>query len=525
VSPDPQRPEPSDEGQPDTTRASLQHGAVRGAYWTIINTLVAVPIAFGVNLVVARVLGVEQYGRLAFLTTLLEISAAVLAMGVGPGIIQFGAKAHAAGRRNEVARLLTSGQGFRLMVEVPVLTLVLVLAVQVSPGLLVAAIVLGVLVPALLSGGPNALTIENKTAQAAQVVLVTGLVTQVAVLVAALQVRTPDAIWLVRLAGTGLTVGLAVVFVARDYRRALFRPRLPPRFPTGFWAYALPTGVSGLLGILVASRTEVFALTLWSSAEAVGAYALAFGLAVHIFSPAQALVGPLVPAISGLREIDEEAVVPALMRTVRAASTVAGILLAAALPALALLIPTLYGASFGSAAPLLLVTGAFAGLVVAGNPLQAFVQARLAGRTVLWSNVAGLVVNLVAIVTLIPWLGMWGAAIANGAGVLVRLMILVRSEAHALGLAVTHLMRKALPVLLGAAGGVLAWFVADLVHASPALGAVLAAAIGAAAYVVLVVVTRSGLTPSDGQAVAGALPRRAARVGAPVLRVLSRAPE
>jgi O-antigen/teichoic acid export membrane protein len=498
---------------------------VRGAYWTIINTLVSVPIAFGVNLLVARVLGVEEYGRLAFLTTLLEISTAVLALGVGPGVIQFGAKAHSIRHRDEVSRLLSSGQGFRIVVEVPILTLLLVLVLQVSPALLVAAIVLGVFIPAVLSGAPHALAIENKTAEAAQVVLVSGLVIQVAVVVAVLQVGTPDAIWVTRLAGNALVVGLALVFVARDYRLALFHPRIPPRFPTGFWHYALPTGIAGLLAILVSSRTEVFALTIWATPQAVGAYALAFGLAAHLFAPAQALVGPLVPAISGLREVDEHAVLPALMRTVRAASTIAGLLLAVALPALALLIPTLYGTSFTSAAPLLLVTGVFAGVVVAGNPIQAFVQARLAGRTVLWSNVAGLAVNVVAIVALIPFIGAWGAVIANGVGILTRLVVIMRSEAQALDIAVAQLLRRALPVLLGAASGLLAWLAASAVRPTPWVAAAFAAAVGGAAYVLLIVISRSGMTPSDGHAVLRALPAPVARVGTPALKVLTRAAE
>ncbi len=521
-------PPPAADPEPDpadTTRAALQHGAVRGAYWTIINTFVSVPIAFGVNLLVARVLGVEEYGRLAFLTTLFEIAAAVLALGVGPGIIQFGAKAHSANRRDEVKGLLASGQGFRLMVEVPILTLVLIIVLQVSPALLVAVLVLGILLPAVLNGGPQALGIENKTAQVAQVVLISGLVTQAAVVIAALQVGTPDAIWVTRLAGNGVIVGLALVFVARDYRRALFRPRIPPRFPPGFWPYALPTGLAGLLAILVGSRTEVFALTAWSTPEAVGAYALAFGLAAHLFSPAQALVGPLVPAISGLREIDEQAVLPALLRTVRASATIAGLLLAVALPALALLIPVLYGTSFTAAAPLLLITGVVGGVVVAGNPLQAFVQARLAGRTVLWSNVAGLAVNVVAIVALIPVIGVWGAAIANGAGVLTRLMIIVRSEARALGLATSHVLGRGLPVLIGAFSGILAWVVAGAVDVPTVLRAILAVAVGAPVYVLLIVVARSGLTSADGRAIMGALPGPVARVGGPVLRLLARAHE
>ena len=63
-----------------------------------MHTAISMPLAFVVNIVLARVLGVEDYGRLAYLTSILAIVNSIIAMGVGTGVVQFGSKAHAAGR-------------------------------------------------------------------------------------------------------------------------------------------------------------------------------------------------------------------------------------------------------------------------------------------------------------------------------------------------------------------------------------------------------------------------------------------
>src|SRR5512132_1913328 len=128
-------------------RGQLQDRAIRGAAWTVIHTLVYVPIAFVVNLLVARLLGVVNYGRLAFLTTVMEIATGVVALGLSSALIQYGSKAHASGRHDEVRRLLSAAQGFRLLVAAPVLTLVVIISARVDVRLLVLAVLFGVWAP------------------------------------------------------------------------------------------------------------------------------------------------------------------------------------------------------------------------------------------------------------------------------------------------------------------------------------------------------------------------------------------
>ena len=204
------------------TREGLQSGAVRGAVWTVIHTFISVPVAFVVNLIIARTLGAPDYGRLAFLTALMEIVSAVMAGGFTAAVIQFGAKAHAAGRTADVARLLSQAQGFRLLVVMPVLTLLVLLVADVSPQALAVAVVFGVVLPAALDGTVACLTIENKTAQAAQIVLIISLVMQVVVTVVAIGTGNPDAIWPSRLVVMG--VGLLLCLLPDLARLPTGRP-------------------------------------------------------------------------------------------------------------------------------------------------------------------------------------------------------------------------------------------------------------------------------------------------------------
>jgi O-antigen/teichoic acid export membrane protein len=498
----------------------LQQRAVRGAAWTAMQTLIAIPIAFAVNLVVARVLGAADYGRLALLTALMEFVSSLLTTGFATAVIQFGAKAHAAGRRSDVARLLSQWQGFRLIFVMPVLAGVVLFSADVPVEAMVVAILFGVVLPSALDGGAACLGIENKTDDGAKIALVTTLATQAAVLVVALTARTPDAVWATRLIVGGTAVALCLFRISPEYRVAVLRPIFPRRMPDGFWRFAIPMGVAGVVGGLVSSRSEVFVMNWLATPAALGVYALAFGLAVHAFAPAQAIVGPLIPAISGLREVDEGAVRPAFRRVIRAGSTVVGGVEAAALAPLALLVPVLYGAEFADASPVVVALGVSAGLATVGGPVFAFVSARLSGRAILLANVAALVVDLVLAVALIPPLGVWGAVIANASGVLTSLTILSTRELRSLEIPAWTALRDALPAVLGSVVAVTLYAAASSLPGPALARAIGTAVVGAALYLGLVRLCRTGLSVGDAGAVLRVVPRRVhapARLGVSLL--------
>jgi O-antigen/teichoic acid export membrane protein len=502
-------------------RGELQDRAVHGAVWTLIHTSVSLPIAFVVNLVIARVLSVAGYGKLAFLTAVMEVAAGVITIGVGVGLIQFGAKAHAAGRRDEVCSLLSAAQGFMLVIEAPLMIILVIAVARISPVLLILAIVFGVLAPAALSGAAACLGIENRTAVTAKIAMASNLLTQIAVLLMALAVGTADAVWATRLVMGGVVVALALFPISRDYRKAVLRPRFPPRFPVGFWRFALPTGLAGIVEGLVVSRTEVFLLTWLSTPVAVGTFALGFGLAGHTFSPAQSLLGPLVPAISGLREVDSQALGRAFKRTLRAGASIVAVLVATALPVLALLVPTLYGAGYEGVPTVAIVLGISGGFLVVASPVQAFVQARLAGARVLKANLTALAVDLALAIALIPVLGVWGAVIANVVGAGTQMGILIAVEITQLELSWLDTAHQSLPVFIGAGACLAAWFTGRFAPFPIILDVLASASTGGLLLLLGLWLTRSGLAQQDAEAIRRVLPGRLQPVVTPLLRCLT----
>ncbi len=483
----------------------------------MIHTVVSVPIAFLVNLLLARILDPEGYGRLAFLTTLITLASSVLALGLAPAMIQFGAKAHAARRTKVVTEILASAQGFRLLIVAPVITILVLFMIQVPWILLVLAVIFGVWVPAVLNSGPIALTIENRTAANAKIVLVLSLVVQASVVAALLWFGTADSVWATRVILTAIGMAPALWLISPPYRRAVLHPRLPKHFPPGFWRFAIPTGIAGLIGELVVSRTEVLFLQWLATPTAVGLFALAFGVSSHIFAPAQALTGPLVPAVSGLREVSPNRVVDAFLRTLRASSVVTALLIAGTVPALALLVPLLYGEEYRSAAPAVLVLGVIGGFAVTSGPLSAFILARLSARLFLVANITALAIDVVLALALIPSLGLWGAIIANGAGTLTRLSVLFISEVRALDLRMFDAFSTLLPTVVAAFACGFAWFTAGMVPTHVIIQSLVAAAVALALLLIGMRATHTGLTAADSNALLRIAPSRLRPLFAPIL--------
>jgi O-antigen/teichoic acid export membrane protein len=320
---------------------------------------------------------------------------------------------------------------------------------------------------------------------------------------------------------TGAAVALALIPISPEYRRAVLRPRLPRRLPAGFWRFTIPAALAGVVGGLVMSRSEIFFMTWLATPAAVGAFALAYGLASHVFAPAQAFIGPLVPAISGLREIDSEAIAPAFLRTLRAGSTFVGLIIASAVTPLALLVPLLYGADFTSAAPLVLALGISSGLLIVASPVSAFVTARLSAGELLRANLVALAVDASLAITLIPVLGVWGAVIANIGGAGTRLTLLMRQEIRLLGIRWRTVANQALPATMGAGVSVVAWFAAQPLGAG-VVPALVAGVVGLGGALGLLTLTRSGLTAADAHSISRPFPGPAGRLAVRALPLVSR---
>lgn len=496
------------------SRSDLQDRAIRGTIWTALHTVVALPIAFGVNVLLARVLGVVDYGRLTFLTAVMTTVALVAAMGVDGALLQFGAKAHSRGETATVRHLLSATQGYRLLVAAPVTSLALLGIVRIDPLLLTLALVFGVIVPAALAGAPTCLGIENRSDRGAQIAMVGNLLTQAAVVGVLLTLGSAESVWIARLVVGSMVTLLALLVISKTYRCAVVRPTWPTRLPVGFWRFALPAGAAGIVGSFVTDRTEVFFLQALSTPVAVGIFAIAFGAAAHIYAPAQSFIGPLVPALAGLAAVDSGAVKSAFLRVTRTASAVAAFFMAVLLPPFAALLPVIYGEEYSAAREMLLVLGVVGAVSLVSVPFNAFLMARLGGGHLLRISMVALAVNLILAVALIPGWGAWGAVWANAGGVIVQAGLLTFSEARNLRIGAREVARSAMSLPVAALLVTVLWAIAQrLVAANAVLEAVILGSAGLGLFVFLSKSLHLGPTEADLLSVRRALPRPLLRLG------------
>ena len=494
---------------------------MRGALWTGIHTAISLPLAFAVNILLARVLGVADYGRLAYLTTVITIAGVIAGLGVTTALIQFGAKAHAKGDQAQVRRLLSGAQGFRLMVSGPLVALAVLALVRVDSWLLAVALVFGVGAPALLGSARPALTIENRTDRSAQITMIGNLVLQAAVVLTVLTLGTADAVWSARVIASGLLLALPLIAISSAYRMAVLSPTVPWRLPRRFWSFAVPAGLAGIIGTLVTDRTEIVFLDWFADERAMGLFGLAFGLAGHVYAPAQAFIGPLVPAVSALAEVDVSSLRRAFLRTTRVGAAVGGLMVASFLPALAVLLPLIYGRDFAPAGDLLVIIGVGSAVMLVGAPHQAFLMARLQGRLLLWINVVSLVVSLTLALVLIPELGALGAAIACCATFIVRTLQLTAGEVRASNTPLGAVIRSAGSLVWAILVAVALWMVARSVDIDLVLLGLTLVVTGTLLYFAGLKGLGLGLDSGDVEAIRRALPGRlqnAARLALTPLR-------
>lgn len=279
--------------------------------------------------------------------------------------------------------------------------------------------------------------------------------------------------------------------------------------PAGFWRYAVPMGLSGIVATIALSRSEVVLLEHLSTAEQVGLYAMAFGLAGHLFAPAQALLTPLTPAISALREVEVGAIKEAFRRTVRMSSAIAGLIVGMGGPVLALLVPVLYGKAFASASGLVLSLVVVSGFLIVTYPMQTFVAARLRAGSTLAVNSLSLAATVAVALALIPWVGAWGAVLGKVAVVLVRIAWLAWRETESFMVGRREFFGGFRTLMVASVAAAGAYWAGSLVSAesgTPLWGAVAALVLGAVLLVLGMRLVQAGLEESDIAAIGRAVP-------------------
>jgi O-antigen/teichoic acid export membrane protein len=489
------------------TAAELQRRAIAGSVWTVIHVIVYLPVAFVANAIIARTLGVTGYGELAFLTVALALAIPFANLGFATAVIQWGSRAEVAGRRREADDLLKRNLGFNLTVELPILVVFAAVLTWGDPWWQVAAVGAAVTLACLLSGTALSLTIENRTAAGAKRSIGVNLLTQAASVCAALVAATASAVWAVRALVPRAGLGFNLLLMDPTRARATLTFRLPRGLGAPFWRFALLSWAASLVALLVFSRSEVFLLEAFDQPEALGLFALAFGLSQQMTAPADALINPLLPAVAGIVSSWPERARETFERSTRVSALVCGGIAAVVIPTLVLAVPLIYGEEFEAAAWLLIPLGLVSTFQSVNNPVNAFVNARERAGLRLRAYLVALVVDVGVAVALIPGFGAWGAVVAAVTGQVVAIVWLAAKEPFLRGCGILGVVRLYRAFVVGVGAGAIAFGAGAVLPGSHDLvSAVSACGLGAGVYALAIRVSRSGLPPADRNALVGAMP-------------------
>lgn len=487
----------------------IQQRLINGTSWTAINVAVTLPLAFIVNLIIARALGVDGYGELAYLTAVITTVGVAASMGSTNAAVTFATAAETAGDSMGSTLILQRLLGYTLLFKVPIVVAVIIILTWTEPRWVTWVLITTTILTAWTVALINSLAVEHRTATNAKITTLSSLLTMAGSVAAAVATGRAAAVWGTRHALEGLSMAVFALQANKRRRRQLVRPMPPRGFPPGFWKFAVSTGAAGLMGILVFSRSEVFLLEWMGQDMALGLFALAFGLSVHVIAPLEAMLGPLVPAAAGLVAQHPAQVPLAFDRMTRVASLTVGCVIVTAIPGLAILIPIFYGEGFAGTASIFVILAIMSGLRLVGRIAEAFVNGRRRGGVLLRANMISLLIGTLLAIAVIPVLGVWGAVIGNVAGQSIALGLIVTSEIKAQGSSLGAYLRLTRVTILAVPIGVLAALLGLSAGHHPLVAAPVSALAGLAAlYVVVRLGPRPPLEEGDISGIRAYLPTR-----------------
>lgn len=404
----------------------LQKDMVKGSLWTAVQALVGLPMAFFVNLVVARSLGPDGLGRLATFVAGYALVGRLLNLGWGEATVQWLATARAEGRQDAEVEIVRDCAGYHTFFEGPILGTLTFLALWSSS--VTSAVVAAAAVWLTQAAGTSTviMTATARNAFAAKLALIVNTATQIATLSVVTTSALPAAIWAAQLAVAATAPVFALLRLEPWLRRAVLRPRLPRKPPHGFLLYAVSACASGLVSTLVYGRSELFVLRADGLVGAAGIFVIITGLASQITIPMDALMGPLTPTAVGLLAASPARAADALSRSLRVSALLGAMTASAAVPLTFVLLAPAYGDAYSEGRFGLVVLVLVSCLQSVAGPLGSFAFATRSAAAVLRTNLVCLVLDAAVAFTVIPVLGIWGAVLANATSQGLSLFLLAR---------------------------------------------------------------------------------------------------
>lgn len=401
---------------------------LRSGLHTLAMSLFAVGIGFGQSILIARTLGPANKGGYDLTVAAANLASLGFGLSLPVGATYVIARRLASPRALVAPLLLWAAiQGVATAVIVvttrgnplgdALVPASLGIAVAAPLSVLVVATSVSAYLRAMLIGQRRIVPANNGDLVGRVVAPVAMAIGIAAALIAGYRPGPLMFVWCIVL-GLAVTAACFVWLLRRDLRAAR-----GPSALRAVLAFSIPAYASNIVQFLN-YRLDLFIVNAIVGIQAVGIYALAVSVAQLLWLLSQAAASVLLPTVAaGIDSPHENA-----RRSAQAARLVLYVSVAAA-ALLAVLgrffIPALYGDAFrDSLEPFLLLLPGVAGFTIA-TVLAAHIAASGRPSINLLSAVAGLTVTLALDVTLIPTIGIRGAAIASSASYLTSAVVTI----------------------------------------------------------------------------------------------------
>ncbi len=438
--------EPADAG-----RGGVAGDMIRGSLWTLVAAVTGVPIAFSVNLIVARALGPSGYGRLATFAALVGVATTVLNLGISQSTVQWIAEMRLEDLGPQRLRLIRNCVGYHALLEGPAAAAVVFFLLRDSNPLVWILGAVAMLATCALGTSSVILMATAQNASVAKISMVSNLALQVTTIVVALATRSADKTYAAMLIAAVLGPALGFMFIRAEERRVFLRPLVFKGLPAGFLRYGFSACGAALVGSLVFGRSEIFVLEWHRLTFAAGMFALATGLAGQITVPMDSVMGPLLPTATRLLASAPARATETASRSLRVTSVLASFTMATAIPLVYVAIPLLFGHRYEPAKTPFLILGLVSCLQSVTVPLSMLVYATRKAGSVLRIDLVCVTVDAVLAIGLVPVWGLWGAVTANATAQLLSLCLLTIVAVRQVGIDANSVNRACLPLTLGLA--------------------------------------------------------------------------
>lgn len=374
----------------------------------------AIALSFLISVTLTRILGAEEFGRLALLLTISQVLVVLVSSWTLTGLVRFGAREYAASR--SIAETFWSRAtllGPWLVAALTVLAIsagVLTANLQV-PAHTMAVVALHIVGATIFSTAAGALQATGRMSGYGAALFAERALALVAVLV------------LHRVQGIDAVAALAIyattnAFVATWALRSLGTRELTPvrvrrAAVLALWRFSLPLVASTWAGLLGTQWIDLAMIRIFLDLADVGRYAIASQVAGALMQLAIIMSTLLLPRYSVLAQRDPEALREEVDRVLPYWLLGFSLLAAVAVALAGIGVPLVFGPEFAAAVP------ALALLIVAtsAGAIASTFQALLAAHGIMWpmtgAILASVATNVALNAYLIPRLGISGAALAT----------------------------------------------------------------------------------------------------------------